>query len=627
MNESLNRDALLARMWYFDPDTFIPLMMLTSTAASVLPNMSPQDDVDRVVAILHSLADDDLVVEEDAEWAFRLTPDGQMIAAALPEELRHSVADPVERAISEWFTLLHDDEIADSSATMERLLAHTASVARHATARGGARIAVGMHMLRGQELLAQGNAGAAAQDAVAALTAAQRLEDDSDLGLMMAHDLSARVAFYQGDLNTAEAHAREALRHMPPDQDVEEVVFHTLRLAAALAEQERHAEVLELLEPVMPQVRQGSPDMEYLSSLLRCYGTSLVATGAHDEGLAILHDAVGRLEADGDLAELVSALDDLAMAQATVGQIDAAVASFERAIQIAQEQERFDPGIALSLSNFAGILRVRGDLARARTLLQRAQVIARLTRADPDLQAMIAHNITDLEATAAGERIGPVQLRAQRAVTPLRPLRTVVTVLVAGDWGIIDDALMRLPENDPAERIDLIDSSMELAALAGTTVAIQAIHAHILRYQEVYEALGISLIPLPRQGTGRWFASDFCIFSEQTLRDEEEDPSFTEEVERAAMHGVLARLQDELADDCQLPGHILAPTDMFFSAPDGEPNISPATWAAFERNPAPYMLVDIDLLVLPIAIPNRAELLAADEGWDEDDLLEGQDAE
>jgi tetratricopeptide (TPR) repeat protein len=341
LHEPLDHEQLLVRLWHFAPATPVPLTVLAASTAAALPDHAPEDTTAQVLALLYTLAADGLVIKEAHEWAFQLTPAGRTTAAALSEELRQLLAMPVAQVIAEWFTLLHQGAVADASATVERLLVHADYIARHAVARGDHAFAIGLRILRGQTLLTHGDAAAAAQDAATALFIAEQLGAQGDVGRLLAHDLAGQIAYTQDDLDDALAHMHAALRALPPECDVVDVLFHALRLATALAEQERHAEVLALLKPVLVQARQpNAPDVPYLTLLLRCYGSSLVATGAYTAGLALLRDAVARAGANSDQEELVAALDDLALAQVIAGQTEGALLDFQRAAQLRRNQRQ-----------------------------------------------------------------------------------------------------------------------------------------------------------------------------------------------------------------------------------------------------------------------------------------------
>ena len=118
LHEPLNHEQLLVRLWHFAPATPVPLTVLAASTAAALPDHSPEDTTAQVLALLYTLAADGLVIKEAREWAFQLTPAGRTMTAALPEELRQLLAMPVAQVIVDWFTLLRQGAVADTSATV-----------------------------------------------------------------------------------------------------------------------------------------------------------------------------------------------------------------------------------------------------------------------------------------------------------------------------------------------------------------------------------------------------------------------------------------------------------------------------------------------------------------------------
>ena len=397
MAQILKRDDLLARLWYFAPSVPVPLTMLTATIASLLPQLSPEEHFEQVAMVAAGLMQDDLIVFDRNEYTIMLTAAGQQAAENLPDLIRQAAADPIERIMSEWKQLLSAGDTEDLSATAQRWEAHTTHVGRRASQRGDDKIAAGMALYVGEAAMQRRDLGTATEAAQRALQAGRRIK--AAIVEVLALDLLSRVAFYQGDLPAAARHAQAAWR-IARTRAPKQQVSTALRLAGVLIDLGRHEQAIQILAPLAERARQGTVSLtrSQHTSLLQCYGTSLTERGNASAGLSALREAVALAQSGDEGTEIVSALTDLAIALGRSGQLQEAVATFEEALQAAQRYEAFSPTVALGLWNFAQVLIDSGNLARARGLLQRAQTMARLTRAAADVQATIADDLARLDA-------------------------------------------------------------------------------------------------------------------------------------------------------------------------------------------------------------------------------------
>jgi len=371
--------------------------MLTATIASLLPQLSPEEHFEQVAMVAAGLMQDDLIVFDRNEYTIMLTAAGQQAAENLPDPIRQAAADPVERIMSEWKQLLSAGDTEDLSATAQRWEAHTTHVGQRASQRGDDKIAAGMALYVGEAAMQRRDLGTATEAAQRALQAGRRIK--AAIVEVLALDLLSRVAFYQGDLPAAARHAQAAWR-IARTRAPKQQVSTALRLAGVLIDLGRHEQAIQILAPLAERARQGTVSLtrSQHTSLLQCYGTSLTERGNASAGLSALREAVALAQSGDEGTEIVSALTDLAIALGRSGQLQEAVATFEEALQAAQRYEAFSPTVALGLWNFAQVLTDSGNLARARRLLQRAQTMARLTRAAADVQATIADDLARLDA-------------------------------------------------------------------------------------------------------------------------------------------------------------------------------------------------------------------------------------
>jgi DNA-binding winged helix-turn-helix (wHTH) protein/tetratricopeptide (TPR) repeat protein len=181
-----------------------------------------------------------------------------------------------------------------------------------------------------------------------------------------------------------------------------------LQLAAALSEAGRGAEALATVAEMrrLPEPERGDPRIDLaeataaqrlgdlatleraaaaaadkarktgadlvLAQALVQQGEALVRLGRPEQGLALTRQASERFEAAGDQMGVVNTLTLIGIAQREQGNLDAAEASYRRALGIAERLGSLT-GIALQRGNLGVIYHYKGDLRQARESLALAR--------------------------------------------------------------------------------------------------------------------------------------------------------------------------------------------------------------------------------------------------------------